>query len=403
MAPAQSTHAGTTKWYNVKRGYGFVTADHNNRDYFVHKTNIIAPNPRHAVPSLATNERVQFTIIKGKKGEEAGTVSGPEGTTLKGSKHAWENKKEDKKERFMTTPAWSGRPSGPRSELIQIVVATAWAIAGGNTTTIQECLPALLRANNLPTIRFPSPPKQTTLLDLIPPQVQQQRMHPKPRLDIDKPMSRNEHPAQSPAKTTPPPAETRPSSPEAAPPQKHRQITPEAAKKKLTMTPLLTLYQQEPMAEEAESSTPEKEREPTPIPEEPDSEEEPDYNKYPELLECKPWPLGTPLTETQYLQYFEENIMEELGIFDINDHLTFGKRYSKLVPRKYRRSHTSWCKTRPCHCLLHERDDDTGEQYCHTSTEQDQTMPAARSMRSLLRIRINIIQELTSRLPKGGL
>ncbi len=59
-------HAGTVKFYDTKRGYGFIeVADRD--DVFVHRTQL-------QVPALRAGERVRFELADGRKGDEARSV-----------------------------------------------------------------------------------------------------------------------------------------------------------------------------------------------------------------------------------------------------------------------------------------------------------------------------------------
>jgi CspA family cold shock protein len=70
--PASSNSAkesGTVKWFNVKKGFGFITRD-GGEDIFVHYRNIEG-NGRRAI---AEGQRVQFVVIDGDKGLQADEV-----------------------------------------------------------------------------------------------------------------------------------------------------------------------------------------------------------------------------------------------------------------------------------------------------------------------------------------
>lgn len=62
---------GTVKWFNDKKGYGFIQPDGGGEDIFVHHTSIMAEGFR----TLAETERVQFEVIKGPKGQQATNVN----------------------------------------------------------------------------------------------------------------------------------------------------------------------------------------------------------------------------------------------------------------------------------------------------------------------------------------
>jgi CspA family cold shock protein len=62
---------GTVKWFNEKKGYGFITPDGGGQDLFVHYSSIQASGFR----TLKEGQRVEFEIAKGKKGQEAKGVT----------------------------------------------------------------------------------------------------------------------------------------------------------------------------------------------------------------------------------------------------------------------------------------------------------------------------------------
>ena len=57
---------GRVKWFNDKKGYGFIAAD-DGKEYFVHHSSIEADGFR----SLEEGERVRFDEEKGPKGPQA--------------------------------------------------------------------------------------------------------------------------------------------------------------------------------------------------------------------------------------------------------------------------------------------------------------------------------------------
>jgi CspA family cold shock protein len=60
---------GVVKWFNDKKGYGFISRDSGN-DVFVHHSSIAAEGFR----SLAEGDRVEFAIKQDQKGQAATDV-----------------------------------------------------------------------------------------------------------------------------------------------------------------------------------------------------------------------------------------------------------------------------------------------------------------------------------------
>jgi CspA family cold shock protein len=61
---------GTVKWFNEKKGYGFIEQE-NGPDVFVHHTGINASGFR----TLNEGDRVSFEIEQGQKGPAAVNVT----------------------------------------------------------------------------------------------------------------------------------------------------------------------------------------------------------------------------------------------------------------------------------------------------------------------------------------
>ena len=61
---------GTVKWFNDAKGYGFLRADGQEEDIFVHYSAVQAEGYR----SLNEGDTVQFELVKGPKGMKAENV-----------------------------------------------------------------------------------------------------------------------------------------------------------------------------------------------------------------------------------------------------------------------------------------------------------------------------------------
>ena len=61
---------GKVKWFNERKGYGFIVPDNGGEDLFVHHSNIAAEGFR----SLYDGQAVEYEVGQGKKGPEATNV-----------------------------------------------------------------------------------------------------------------------------------------------------------------------------------------------------------------------------------------------------------------------------------------------------------------------------------------
>lgn len=58
---------GTVKWFNEKKGFGFITPDEGGDDLFVHHSKIDMQGFR----TLKEGQRVEFDVSNGEKGKIA--------------------------------------------------------------------------------------------------------------------------------------------------------------------------------------------------------------------------------------------------------------------------------------------------------------------------------------------
>jgi CspA family cold shock protein len=61
---------GTVKWFNNKKGFGFITPEEGGDDLFVHHSNIVMEGYR----SLTGGQQVEYEVSEGRKGLEATNV-----------------------------------------------------------------------------------------------------------------------------------------------------------------------------------------------------------------------------------------------------------------------------------------------------------------------------------------
>ncbi len=62
---------GNVKWFNVKKGFGFITPDGMSDDCFVHYSQVIGDGFR----TLNDGDRVEFEMKEGSKGLQAEQVT----------------------------------------------------------------------------------------------------------------------------------------------------------------------------------------------------------------------------------------------------------------------------------------------------------------------------------------
>ncbi|UCD30721.1 MAG: cold shock domain-containing protein [Planctomycetota bacterium] len=61
---------GTVKWFDSKKGFGFILGTEEGKDIFVHYTNIEGEGFR----SLKDGEAVEFDMVESEKGLQAQNV-----------------------------------------------------------------------------------------------------------------------------------------------------------------------------------------------------------------------------------------------------------------------------------------------------------------------------------------
>jgi CspA family cold shock protein len=62
--------AGTVKWFNDAKGFGFITPDGGGKDLFAHFSEI----QDNGFKSLKEAQRVIFDVVTGPKGQQASNI-----------------------------------------------------------------------------------------------------------------------------------------------------------------------------------------------------------------------------------------------------------------------------------------------------------------------------------------
>jgi len=61
---------GLVRWFNNKKGYGFLQKESDGKDIFVHYSAITMEGYK----TLKTNDKVTFDVVDGEKGPQAANV-----------------------------------------------------------------------------------------------------------------------------------------------------------------------------------------------------------------------------------------------------------------------------------------------------------------------------------------
>jgi CspA family cold shock protein len=64
---AEVSPEGTVKWFDNKKGYGFIEQDEGDEDVFVHYSSVAM----EGFKTLEEGDRVSFTVTQGDKGLRA--------------------------------------------------------------------------------------------------------------------------------------------------------------------------------------------------------------------------------------------------------------------------------------------------------------------------------------------
>jgi CspA family cold shock protein len=70
LSEIQDMAAGTVKWFNDSKGFGFITPDGGGEDLFAHFSAIQSAGFK----TLAEGQRVNFDVTNGPKGKQASNI-----------------------------------------------------------------------------------------------------------------------------------------------------------------------------------------------------------------------------------------------------------------------------------------------------------------------------------------
>lgn len=91
-------YSGTVKWFNIRKGYGFITPNDGSEDVFVHYSALI--NTEREYKTLYEGDKVEYNLTDGQKGKQACDVKIIE-KAPRPVRNAKGSKKSQKKNQFL--------------------------------------------------------------------------------------------------------------------------------------------------------------------------------------------------------------------------------------------------------------------------------------------------------------
>ena len=137
-----SSYDGTVKWYNARKGYGFLHSQAYGGDIFCHAEAFHKPLDKFPP---AEGDIVNFCVHTTEKGPEAHDV------------HLKHRKTPPAPPRPRSKPIAGNAQDGQLRTHIFACIYAAQAIAGEDTRHLSSLVTLLLRHNHLPAIQVPPP------------------------------------------------------------------------------------------------------------------------------------------------------------------------------------------------------------------------------------------------------
>ncbi|XP_037960666.1 Y-box-binding protein 2-B-like [Teleopsis dalmanni] len=75
---------GFVKWFNAKKGFGFIKRKDTNEDVFMHHSAIMKDDSKKLVRFIADDEELHFDVITDARGSRAENITGPTGQPVRG-------------------------------------------------------------------------------------------------------------------------------------------------------------------------------------------------------------------------------------------------------------------------------------------------------------------------------
>jgi CspA family cold shock protein len=72
---SQEVKAGSVKWFNEEKGFGFIEPTDGSKDLFVHFSQVKKGSNSYGRVSLSDGQAVEFTVGQGQKGPQAENVT----------------------------------------------------------------------------------------------------------------------------------------------------------------------------------------------------------------------------------------------------------------------------------------------------------------------------------------